>query len=135
MTNIKIYTAFTLLVFWGHVMAADMELTWEWPADRVAEQKLLVKIVDVKNQSAGLFGFGKTPSFTGNLPDPVTVKAEVMNKEGDLKGKIVELTLPKLELESVSVNDVAVLGVVGGEVCICIKQVDLETDIKNTSCP
>ncbi len=135
MTNIKIYTAFTLLGFWGHVMAADIELTWEWPADRVAEQKLLVKIVDVKNQSAGFFGFGKTPSFAGNLPDPVTVKAEVMNKEGDLKGKIVELTLPKLELESVSVNDVAVLGVVDGEVCICIKQVDLETDIKNTSCP
>lgn len=116
-------------------MSADIELTWEWPADRVAEQKLLVKIVDVKNQKAGFFGFAKTPSFAGNLPDPVTVKAEVMNKEGDLKGKIVELTLPKLELESVSVNDVAVLGVVGGEVCICIKQVDPETDITNTSCP
>lgn len=116
-------------------MAADIELTWEWPADRVAEQKLLVKIVDVKNRKAGFFGFGKTPSFAGDLPDPVTVKAELLNKGGDLKGKIVELTLPKLELESVSVNDVAVLGVVDGEVCICIKQADPEADMENTSCP
>jgi len=116
-------------------MSADIQLTWEWPADRVAEHKLLVKIVDIKNQSAGSLGFAKTPSFAGNLPDPVTVKAEVMNKEGDLKGKIVELTLPKLELESVSVNDVAVLGVVDDKVCICIKQVDSKADMENTSCP
>lgn len=135
MTNIKIYTAFTLLGFWGHVMAADIELTWEWPADRVAEQKLLVKIVDIRNQSAGFFGFGKTPSFAGNLPDPVKVKAELMNKEGDLKGKTVELTLPKLELESAKANDYAVLGVVGSKICICIKTVDPNVDIKNVSCP
>jgi hypothetical protein len=116
-------------------MSADIELTWEWPADRVAEQKLLVKIVDVKNQSAGFFGFGKTPSFAGNLPDPVTVKAQLMNEEGDLKGKTVELTLPKLELESVKANDYAVLGVVGSKICICIKTVDPTVEIQNVSCP
>lgn len=119
----------------GCAMSADIELTWEWPADRVAEQKLLVKIVDVKNQSAGFFGFGKTPSFAGNLPDPVTVKAQLMNEEGDLKGKTVELTLPKLELESVKANDYAVLGVVGSKICICIKTVDPTVEIQNVSCP
>lgn len=115
-------------------MSADIELIWEWPADRVAEQKLLVKIVDVKNQRAGFFGFGRTPSFVGDLPDPVTVKAKLLN-ESDLKGKTVELTLPKLELESVKTNDYAMLGVVDNKICICIKQVDPNVDIQNVPCP
>lgn len=74
------------------------------------------------------------PSFVGDLPDPVTVKAKLLN-EGDLKGKTVELALPKLELESIKTNGYAMLGVVDSKICICIKQVDPNVDIQNVSCP
>lgn len=117
-------------------MSADVDLTWEWPADRVAEQKILVKVLDIKSQSSGLFGFKKTPSFAGNLPDPVTVKAKIIGQDKGLNDKTVEITLPKLELESIKVNDFAVLGVIASKTCICIKHVESEhVDIANVSCP
>lgn len=117
-------------------MSADVDLMWEWPADRTAEQKLLVKVVEIKNESSGFFGFKKSPSFAGNLPDPVTVKAKLIRQEKNLEGKIVEITLPKLELESIDVGDFAVIGVVDSKTCICIKQVESESvDIASVSCP
>lgn len=129
---IAIFLTFT---FVSRAMSAEFELTWEWPADRAAEQILLIKILDVKSQSTGLLGFGKTPSFAGNFPDPVILKMELLSKEHDLKGKTVELALPKLELGSLKANDHAALGVLDGNVCICIKRVEADTDIENLSCP
>lgn len=117
-------------------MSADIELTWEWPADRTVEQKLLVKILDVKKEGPGLFSFKKTPSFASNLPDPVTVKAKLVNQEGSLKDKTIELTLPTLELESIKANDFAVLGVVESKICICVTHVESENvDVNKVSCP
>lgn len=117
-------------------MSADIELTWEWPADRTVEQKLLVKIVDVKSEGSRFFSFKKTPSFASNLPDPVTVKAKIVSQETSLKNKTIELVLPKLELESIKADDLAILGVVDSKICICIKHVESESvDIANVSCP
>lgn len=117
-------------------MSADVDLTWEWPADRVAEQKLLVKVVEIKAEGSGFFGFKKSPSFAGNLPDPVTVKAKLISQENNLKDKTVEITLPKLELESIKANDFAVIGIIASKTCICIKHVESENvDIDKVSCP
>lgn len=117
-------------------MSADVDLTWEWPADREAGQKLLVKVMDIKNEGAGFFGFKKSPSFAGNLPDPVTVKAKLIRQEKSLEGKTVEITLPKLELESINIGDFAVIGVIDSKTCICIKHVESENvDIASVSCP
>jgi len=117
-------------------MSADVDLTWEWPADRVAEQKILVKVMEIKNEGGGFFGFKKSPSFAGNFPDPVTVKAKFISQEKSLEGKTVEITLPKLELESIKVDDFAVIGVIESKVCICIKHVASQNvDIANLSCP
>lgn len=117
-------------------MSADVDLTWEWPADRMAEQKLLVKVVEIKAEGGGFFGFKKSPSFAGNLPDPVTVKAKLISQEKNLKDKTVEITLPKLELESIKVDDFAVIGVIASNTCICIKHVESENvDIAKIPCP
>ncbi len=116
-------------------MSADIELTWEWPADRAVEQKLLVKVLDV-NENSGYFSFNKTPSIASNLPDPVTVSAKLMAQEEEPKNKTVELTLPKLELGSIKTDDLAILGVVEGKICICIKSVESENiDLDKISCP
>lgn len=116
-------------------MSADIELTWEWPADRTAEQKLLIKVLDVKDNS-GLFSFNKTPSIANNLPDPVTVSAKLMTQEGNLKNKTIELSLPKLELRSIKTGGLAILGIMEGKICICIKPVAAENvDVGKISCP
>lgn len=73
-------------------MSADLDLTWEWPGDRMAEQKLLVKVV--------------------------------------------EITLPRLELESIKGDDFAVIGFIASKTCICIKHVESENvDVAKVSCP
>lgn len=115
-------------------MSADIELTWEWPADRIVEQKLLVKVLDV-NENSGFFSFNKAPSIASNLPDPVTVKAKLIDQKGNLKNKTIELTLPKLELGLIKVNDLVIIGIVESKVCICIKPVESENiDTDKISC-
>ena len=114
-------------------MAADMQLIWEWPADRTVEQNLLIKVIDVEKENTGIFGFEKTPSFAGNLPDPVTVKAKVINQEIGSIEKTIKLVLPKLELKSIKKDDFAVIGILGSNVCICIKHAESENI--DVSCP
>jgi hypothetical protein len=117
-------------------MSADIELTWEWPADRTVEQKLLVKIVDIQKGSPDFFNFIKTPSFANNLPDSITVKAMLIGQETDLKNKTIKLTLPTLELEPIKIDDFAIIGVVDNKICICIEHVESEnTDTTKILCP
>ncbi|HTF96673.1 MAG TPA: hypothetical protein VL995_11115 [Cellvibrio sp.] len=117
-------------------MSADMQLIWEWPADRTVEQNLLIKVIDVEKENTGIFGFEKTPSFVGNLPDPVTVTAKVISQEADLKEKTIKIFLPKLELKSIKKDDFAVIGIVDNKVCICIRHVESENmDVSGVSCP
>lgn len=98
---IKTGTFLFSLMLGGCAMSADVELTWEWPANRTVEQKLLVKVLDIRKESSGFFNFKKTPSFASNLPDAVILKAKLLNQDVGLKDKTVELILPKLELESI----------------------------------
>ncbi len=116
-------------------MPPDIDLTWEWPAERTVEQKLLVKVTDIEKFKSGIFGFKKTPSFAGNLPDPVTVTAKVVGQETGLKGNTVAVVLPKLELNSIKKGDFAVIGVIDSKICICIKHVESQNiDISSVSC-
>lgn len=104
-------------------MSTDIELKWEWPADRVIEEKLVVKIDSIKPQKSGLFSFKKSPSFAGNLPEPTTVRGTIVKAEGSLNGKSVELVAPQPELEGLAADDYAVFGIVSDTTCICVAPV------------
>ncbi len=117
-------------------MSADIELNWEWPADRAADQKILIKVTDIKKQSSGFFGIKKSPSLAQNLPDPMVLSATLIGNESNLKNKTLELVLPKVELGEIKNNDIAILGVIAGKTCICIKAAESEnTDPSTINCP
>ena len=113
-------------------MSASIELNWEWPADRAPEEKLLVLVNTVKKEGSGLFGLKKSPSLVSSIPDPMIVEATVVSSNSAFKGQTIRVVVPKLEIEGITVNTYAVLGVVESSTCICIvavasKDVDLNT--------
>jgi hypothetical protein len=117
-------------------MSADIELNWEWPADRTAEKKLLIKIDSVKKESAGFFSIQKSPSLASSLPDPKIVIGTVISNDSDLNGKRVKVVAPTLEIEDLNPNAYAVIGIVETNTCICIIPVaSKETDLTNINCP
>lgn len=117
-------------------MSADIELNWEWPDDRKADQKVLIKVMEIKEKSGGLFGLKRSPSFVDSLPDPVIVRAVVVNGKAGIDSKTVELTLPRVEIDGISAANYAVVGIVDGKTCICIKKVDSDKeDISLVNCP
>jgi hypothetical protein len=103
-------------------MAADINLTWQWPGDRKPSQKINVKIDSIEKYKGGFFGVQNSPSLIKSLPDPVRLKGQVVEGNADLLGKSVELILPKLESHAAAANDVVTLGVVdAGTVCITLE--------------
>lgn len=134
--KLKIFITAYFGLVGGCAMSADIELNWEWPDDRKADQKVLVQIVEIKEKSRGFFGLKRSPSFVDNLPDPVTVKAVVVNKTAALDSRTLELTLPRVELDGISATNYAIVGIVDSKTCICIKKVDSEsTDVSTVNCP
>lgn len=115
-------------------MSAETEMRWEWPADRNVEKRVVVKVEKIKEADQGFFGIKKSPSFASALPDPVVVMGLVIVGDPALRGKSVKLTLPKLELENIEVGQLAMLGLVEPNTCICIKHVEENTDIDKVNC-
>ena len=125
-----------LMMIGGCVMAADIDLNWEWPAKRSIEDRLLVKIDGVEKQGSGLFGIKKSPSLAGSLPDPYVVHGIIENGDDKLHGKSVMLVAPKLEIGDVSKGSYVVFGVVNSTTCICVVPVaNKDVDLKSISCP
>ncbi len=117
-------------------MSADIELNWEWPAQRAVKDKILVQIKSIEKPSSGLFGIKKSPSLIANLPDPYTISGTVINTDTKLHGENVKITMPKLEIENVKEGSYAMLGMIGNTTCICIVSVDSkDTDLNSISCP
>lgn len=124
-----------LIIFGGCSMAADIDLKWEWPDEREAKDKLLVKIKNIKKESSGLFGTKKSPSLVDALPDATKVTGLVLSDDKAISGKSVELVLPALELEGISSGNLVMLGLVNTNTCICIKAVESEdSDLSKISC-
>lgn len=119
----------------GCAMSAEVELNWEWPADRPIEQKLVVKVDTVKPQKPGLFGFKKSPSFAANLPEPTTVRGRVVQAGSALDGKTIEVVAPQLEIGDLKAGEYAVFGVVNSTTCVCIVPVNgPEADLSEVKC-
>ena len=117
-------------------MSADIELKWEWSAERSIEQKMLVKIDNIKAKGAGLFGINKSPSLADNLPDAQIISGTVVNTNASLDGKTVSLIVPKLEIASIKPGGYAVIGIVESSTCICIVPAEsIDVEINRVACP
>ena len=117
-------------------MSADMELRWEWPADRAVEEQILIKVEDVQAQGSGVFGLGKSPSLAANIPEPTVITGTVQNKGAATDGKSLRIVAPKAEIGKTEIGGYAVLGVVDKAICICIVPVDPEDmDLSQIDCP
>jgi hypothetical protein len=118
----------------GCAMSADIEYKWEWPADRAIEKRVLIKVENIKAQSAGFFGVKKSPSLASSLPDPTVVTGINQGKDGS-KGKTISIVVPKLEIENLKIGNYVVLGIVNSNTCICIVPVESpDVDILSVSC-
>ena len=117
-------------------MAADIDLKWEWPANRSVEQKLLVKIDHIEKQGSGLFGVKQSPSLAASLPDPYILKGVIESTDTKLHGKSVKLVAPKLEMGDIKEGSFAVFGLVNHTTCICIVPVATkDVNLESISCP
>ncbi len=116
-------------------MAADTEFKWEWPANRKADSKILVKITGLKKQGSGIFGIKKSPSIVDNLPDPVLVSGIIVNNNSESDEKTVSVIVPELEIKDIDNNSYTVWGLVDNSICICIVPVkDKNIDIAQVDC-
>lgn len=133
---LRTYGFITLMLIGGCAMSADIELSWEWPAERAIEDRILVKVESVKPKSAGLFGILNSPSLAGSLPDPIIVSGVVINSDNKLNGKSIQVVAPKLEIENIKKGIYAMLGIVENTICICIVPVEnKDSDLNNIKCP
>jgi hypothetical protein len=99
-------------------------LAWQWPAGRSVETRLLVRLEKVDPVQRGLFGrIANSPSLTVSLPDPHVITGTVVHGPPAFQGQRVSLRAPGTETASLTVGEVAALGLIGeGHVCVCIVQ-------------
>jgi hypothetical protein len=102
----------------GNSRDGQFELRWEWPAERRPDQRLLVRVTQVKSHGGGMLGMGNSPSVQ-NLPDPVDVYGEVVGGSPEWRGRTTKLVAPRAELAGIASGDSLALGLSGRGICIC----------------
>lgn len=133
---VSTYSFIALMLIGGCAMSAGIELSWEWPAERAIEDRILVKVESVKPKDSGLFGIMNSPSLAGSLPDPIIVSGVVINADDTLNGKSIQVVAPKLEIENIKKGTYAMFGIVENTICICIVPVESkDSDLTNIKCP
>jgi hypothetical protein len=133
--TIQIFSFLTLILIGSYAMSADIELKWEWPANRTIDKKILVKIDSIDIKKSGIFGFFNSPSIIGNLPDPRTLTGKVIKLENNKSDVNFKLTLPLLELNDIKSGSFAALGIVNNTTCICIVPVEsIDTNLDDIKC-
>ncbi len=123
-----------------HMFAKPFDLTWEWPAGRMAQQKLLVKTIKVEKASSGLFGIGASPSMAHALPDATDVTVQVIDGPAPWTGQTLRIQLPGVEAQKLARAPMAGLGLLNNTTCICLTQVpevvhDTADWFKHWACP
>jgi len=133
---LRTYGFITLMLIGGCAMSADIKLSWEWPAERAIEDRILVHVESVKPKSAGLFGIMNSPSLASSLPDPIIVSGVVIDSNSKLNGKSIQVVAPKLEIENIKKGIYAMFGIVENTICICIVPVEnKDSDLNSIKCP
>jgi hypothetical protein len=109
-------------------------LTWQWPAGRPVDLRLLVRIERVERVRRGLLArIENSPSLAGSIPDPHEIGGTVLHGPQALSGRHVRLRVPGAETSGLIVGRIASLGIVEDEgVCICVSP---GTDGCNTEPP
>lgn len=131
----KFVTVLALSLIGGCAMAAEIELKWEWPADRAVEERILIKVEDVKPQGSGFLGLRKSPSFAANIPEPTVITGVVQSEDTIISGKSLKIVAPGPEIGETKTGSYAVLGIVNKDVCICIIPVaSPDVDITKINC-
>lgn len=103
-------------------------LRWEWPADRVPDHRILVRIDAIREERGGLLGIRRSPSLADALPNPVELEATVVAGDAPGLGRRLSLRLPRPELHDIAVGDHAAMGLLGPGTCICIAKAPAGTD-------
>lgn len=120
----------------NEIMAADINLKWEWPVGRAPVNQFIVKILKISDFDAGFLGIRKSPSFANSFPDPVVIDAIVFDADKTFINKSISLTLPKVEMSGVDVSNYVVLGVIDDNTCICLKKIEYEApNLAHVTCP
>ena len=118
------------------------ELVWEWPANRSPQRTFIVKVENIKNYKAGLFGLKQSPSIASSLPDPKYLSGKIIAETNKtLKGREIGIVMPALEISGVSTGDLINLGLLNEDIAICASKLDSKltdselTDlVKNPTC-
>ncbi len=120
-----VFAAWLVGINGGCAVAADLELRWEWPADRKPEHRIAATVASLAPAHEGV---KMSPSIAAHVPDPMLLEATVEAGRADWAGRGLTLRLPKLELARIAVGDRVALGLVGDGVCICIAAVPAGQD-------
>lgn len=114
---------FLLTATGGCAVAADVELQWEWPADRSPKHRVAATVTALGPTKQGV---AKSPSIARQLPDPMLLEGKVTAGHDPWSGHSFKLVVPKVELADIAVGDTVALGVVDDAVCICIAPIPRE---------
>ncbi len=116
-------------------MAKDVNLKWEWPADREPALKYVVKVSSITKADGGWFGLKRSPSIVEGVPKPVNLSGHIIHGDQMTSGQSVTLTLPELELVNISQGDIVALGMVKKDTCICLKKMSApDEDLSDWHC-
>lgn len=122
--NLKFLVFFiAAMAFFGGrtVMSAQIiKITWEWPAGRQLETKLLINIDKISKASTGFFGIRASPSMADAIPDATEVVATVISGQEDLVGKIISMRIPGVEAKKLKVGEPAAIALVDNNISICV---------------
>lgn len=101
---------------------SDLNLGWEWRAKRALNQRVGLRVESIAKEKGKFFGLLNSPSLTGSLPDPMTIKATVIavNKSGSAsRQQSVSFRIPKMEMKDVVVGDLIAIGIIGDK-AVCL---------------
>ena len=121
-----------------------VQMGWEWRAGRALEQRVGLRLIQIKKEGTGLFGIGRSPSLGGSLPDAQRVQADVVAAARPGRAEIgmkVGFRIPKVELRGASEGSLAAVGIIGDNV-VCfapapaeVTEASLSGWISEAPCP
>lgn len=122
----------------------NVQMGWEWRSERLLEQRLGLRLIQIKDEGKGLFGIGRSPSLAGSLPDAQRVQADVIvsDRLGKVKiGTKITFRIPKLELRGAREGALVAVGIIGQNV-VCLEpapesvsEASLASWISDAPCP
>lgn len=101
-------------------MADHIHLNWQWPAGRAVEQTLLINIESIAKYSPLISRIRNSPSLAEAIPDRYIIKGIEIKDAINQKNLSLSLVLPLLEIDGLKAGGNAKLGIVDGNICICI---------------